>query len=62
MTIIMFGKKELKELSHICAYYGKALHQKDKTLDHILPRCAGGKVMRITLLSAVVNATLKKVI
>ncbi|MCR4881631.1 MAG: HNH endonuclease [bacterium] len=41
--IIMFGKKQLKELSHICAYCGKALKDKDKTLDHILPQCAGGK-------------------
>lgn len=39
----MFGKKELKELSHICAYCGKALKEKDKTIDHIKPKSANGK-------------------
>ena len=39
----MFGKKQLKELSHICAYCGKALKDECKTLDHVIPQCAGGK-------------------
>ncbi len=41
----MFSKKELKELSHICAYCGRALRDKDKTLEHILPQSAGGKTI-----------------
>lgn len=39
----MFSKKQLKELSHICAYCGKALKEKGKTFDHVLPQSAGGK-------------------
>lgn len=39
----MFCKQELKELSHICAYCGKALSEKDKTVDHVKPKCANGK-------------------
>lgn len=39
----MFGKKQLKELSHICAYCGTALKDEYKTLDHVIPQCAGGK-------------------
>ena len=39
----MFGKKQLKELSHICAYCGNALKDEYKTLDHIVPKSAGGK-------------------
>jgi len=39
----MFSKKQLKELSHICAYCGKALRDTNKTLDHVIPQCAGGK-------------------
>lgn len=39
----MFSKKELKEISHICAYCDKALTEKNKTIDHITPQCANGK-------------------
>ncbi|MCR5261521.1 MAG: HNH endonuclease [Candidatus Gastranaerophilales bacterium] len=39
----MLSKKELKELSHTCAYCGKELRDNNKTVDHVLPQCAGGK-------------------
>lgn len=39
----MFGKKQLKELSHICAYCGRALKEEYRTFDHIIPKSAGGK-------------------
>ena len=39
----MFDNKQLKDLSHICAYCGKALKETDKTYDHLIPKSAGGK-------------------
>lgn len=41
--INLLSKKELKRLSHICAYCNRALKDNEKTIDHILPRCAEGE-------------------
>lgn len=38
----MLDKRKLKELSHICAYCNIALRNEDKTVDHIVPKCANG--------------------
>lgn len=39
----MLSKKELKKVGNICAYCGKVLNEKKKTIDYILPIRAGGK-------------------
>ncbi len=56
----MLEKKQLKELSHICAYCGKALRDKDKTLDHVLPQCAKGKSYAYNIVVCCGNCNTKK--
>ena len=56
----MFNKKELKELSHICAYCGKALTEKNKTIDHITPQCANGKGYANNIVVCCGNCNVKK--
>lgn len=41
----MFGKIQLKNLSHICAYCGISLKNEAKTIDHIIPHVLEGKVI-----------------
>ena len=56
----MFSKKQLKELSHICAYCGKALRDTNKSLDHVIPQCAGGKGYANNIVICCKNCNLAK--
>ena len=56
----MLSKRQLKEISHICAYCGKALRDKDKTLDHVIPQCAGGKGYANNIVICCGNCNTKK--
>ena len=56
----MFSKKQLKELSHFCAYCGKALRDTNKTLDHVIPQCAGGKSYANNIVICCKNCNLAK--
>ena len=56
----MFSKKELKEISYICAYCGKALTEKNKTIDHITPQCANGKGYANNIVVCCGNCNAKK--
>lgn len=56
----MLSKRRLKELSHICAYCGKVLDEKKKTIDHILPIRTGGKGYSNNIVICCRNCNTKK--
>ncbi len=39
----MINLQKLRHLSCICAYCNKVIPMKERTNDHLIPRCAGGE-------------------
>ena len=43
MPLAVTRRGVLNRDNHTCQYCGRSLHSADLTLDHVLPRCRGGK-------------------